>query len=114
MQGVSPEWVSSETIQGSIHGLCTHDATYEETPDVLDHQEAMHARTQEPVALQELKEKHPPPRVGGGAPRGDGLRLLPHTPRAVGAPAAVPRRDVPLFGDVHQDPGKELHALASD
>lgn len=41
----------------------------------------------------------------------DGLRLPPHPTRAVGIPAVVARRDMPLVGDVHEHPGQELERV---
>jgi len=39
------------------------------------------------------------------------LRLPPHAAGAIGIPAVVPRRDVPLVGDVDQHPRQELERV---
>ena len=40
----------------------------------------------------------------------DGLSLTPHPARTVGVPAVVPRGDVTLVRNVHQDPGQRTRA----
>ena len=46
-----------------------------------------------------------------GRRRRQGFRRTPHSARAVGVPAIVPRGDVPLVRNVDQDPREELQRV---
>ena len=97
--------------------------------DLVDHRrlgDARHdphgtvaGRARERIDLEDLLEQRRPAAGGlggrqswrgddGGRHRRRGGRLAPHPARAVGIPAVVRCRDVPLVGDVHQHPGQEL------
>ena len=81
-------------------------------------------RTRERVHFENLLKEGSPSATGlgwcqpgrgdeGGRPRpvcGGGRGLAPHPARAIGIPVVVPCRDVPLVGDVHQDPGPKTRA----
>ena len=77
----------------------------------------------ERVDLEDLLEEGRPAATGlgwrqpwrgddGGRPvRRGGRRLTSHAPRAVGIPATVSCRDLPLVRNVHEHPGQELERV---
>jgi hypothetical protein len=84
---------------------------------------AMAGRARQRVDLEHLLQQGRPPAGGLGRReswRGDdqgwrigcgGLGLTPHPARTVGVPAVVPRGDVALVGNVHEDPSEELERV---
>jgi len=84
---------------------------------------AMAGRARQRVDLEHLLQQGRPPAGGFGRReswRGDdqgwrigcgGLGLTPHPARTVGVPAVVPRGDVALVGNVHEDPSEELERV---